>query len=77
MPPELPLSADLDRALANWLAHLRHERAAAEKTLEAYARDVRQFLSFLGAHLELVEQMLAHRPRQLHRQPYLGPFRHR
>jgi len=51
LPQELPLSADLDRALGNWLAHLRHERAAAEKTLEAYARDVRQFLGFLSHHL--------------------------
>ncbi len=49
--PDLPLGADLDRAVAGWLAHLRHERAAAEKTLEAYARDVRQFLDFLAHHL--------------------------
>jgi integrase/recombinase XerC len=49
--PNLPLSADLDRAVAGWLAHLRHERAAAEKTCEAYARDVRQFLDFLKDQL--------------------------
>lgn len=49
--PDLPLGADLERAVAGWLAHLRHERAAAEKTLEAYARDVRQFLAFLEGHL--------------------------
>jgi integrase/recombinase XerC len=48
---DLPLGADLERAVAQWLAHLRHERAAAEKTLEAYARDVRQFLDFFAAHL--------------------------
>jgi integrase/recombinase XerC len=30
---------------------LRHERGAAEKTLQAYARDVRQFLDFLTNHL--------------------------
>jgi integrase/recombinase XerC len=30
---------------------LRHERGAAEKTLQAYARDVRQFLDFLTSHL--------------------------
>lgn len=46
---ELPLGADLDEAVARWLAHLRHERGHAGKTLEAYARDVRQFLSFLAA----------------------------
>jgi integrase/recombinase XerC len=49
--PDLPLSADLDRAVAAWIAHLRHERAAAEKTREAYARDVQQFLDFLENHL--------------------------
>lgn len=48
---QLPLSGDLDRAVADWLSHLRHERAAADKTLEAYSRDVRQFLGFLGSHL--------------------------
>ncbi len=49
--PELPLSADLERAVAAWLAHLRHERGHAEKTLEAYARDVRQFLGYLATQL--------------------------
>jgi integrase/recombinase XerC len=49
--PELPLSADLERAVAAWLSHLQHERGHADKTLEAYARDVRQFLSFLGQQL--------------------------
>ena len=48
---ELPLGADLDRAVGDWLAYLRHERGAAEKTLDAYARDVRQFLSHLAADL--------------------------
>ena len=49
--PELPLSADLERAVAAWLAHLRHERGHADKTLEAYARDVRQFLGYLATQL--------------------------
>ena len=48
---ELPLGADLERAVADWLAHLRHERGHADKTLEAYARDVRQFLSFFARQL--------------------------
>jgi len=48
---ELPLSADLERAVVAWLAHLRHERGHAEKTLEAYARDVRQFLGYLATQL--------------------------
>ena len=49
--PELPLGADLERAVTAWLAHLRHERGHAEKTLEAYARDVRQFLGYLATQL--------------------------
>ncbi len=48
---ELPLSADLERAVAAWLAHLQHERGHADKTLEAYARDVRQFLGFVAQQL--------------------------
>lgn len=48
---ELPLGADLDRAVSDWLAYLRHERGHAEKTLEAYERDVRQFLSFFAGQL--------------------------
>jgi integrase/recombinase XerC len=48
---ELPLGADLDRAVSDWLAYLRHERGHAEKTLEAYARDVRQFLDHLARDL--------------------------
>ena len=48
---ELPLGADLERAVARWLAHLRHERGHADKTLEAYERDVRQFISFLAGQL--------------------------
>ena len=48
---ELPLSADTERAVAAWLAHLQHERGHADKTLEAYARDVRQFLGFVAQQL--------------------------
>ena len=36
--------------MARWLAHLRAERRLSPKTLEAYARDVRQCLRFLGEH---------------------------
>ncbi|HEU4381384.1 MAG TPA: tyrosine recombinase XerC [Hyphomicrobiaceae bacterium] len=43
----LPLGEDLRRAAGDWLAHLAHERGAADKTLEAYARDLRQFLAWL------------------------------
>lgn len=48
---ELPLGADLERAVAAWLGHLRHERGHADRTLEAYDRDVRQFLTFLARDL--------------------------
>ncbi len=48
---ELPLGADLQSAVGDWLFHLRHERGLAAKTLEAYERDVRQFLGFLASHL--------------------------
>jgi integrase/recombinase XerC len=49
--PQLPLGADLDRAVAAWITHLRSERGLSANTLEAYSRDTRQFLGFLGAQL--------------------------
>lgn len=49
--PDLPLGADLERAVAAWLSYLRHERGHADKTLEAYERDVRQFMTFLATQL--------------------------
>ncbi len=36
--------------MARWLSHLRSERRLSPKTLEAYARDVRQCLEFLAEH---------------------------
>jgi integrase/recombinase XerC len=38
-------------ATEKWLAHLGNERRYSPKTLEAYRRDVRQFLAFLAEHL--------------------------
>jgi integrase/recombinase XerC len=45
-------SADETVALqmTRWLSHLRAERRLSPKTLEAYARDLRQCLDFLCAH---------------------------
>ena len=53
-PPLQPIEldcADDDLALqmTRWLSHLRAERRLSPKTLEAYARDVRQCLAFLAS----------------------------
>ena len=52
-PPPIELDcADEGLALemARWLTHLRAERRLSPKTLEAYARDLRQCLTFLCQH---------------------------
>src|SRR4051795_13655959 len=41
---------DIAAETARWLAHLAHERRLSPKTLEAYARDLRQCLDFLCTH---------------------------
>jgi integrase/recombinase XerC len=43
-------AADLTTEMTRWLSYLRSERRLSPKTLEAYARDVRQCLTFLGEH---------------------------
>jgi integrase/recombinase XerC len=43
-------AADIMVEMTHWLSHLRAERRLSPKTLEAYARDVRQCLTFLGEH---------------------------
>lgn len=48
---ELALGSHLERALAAWLAHLSRERGLANKTIEAYERDARQFVDFLRQRL--------------------------
>ncbi|KPF67553.1 recombinase XerC [Bosea sp. AAP35] len=42
---------DFDALTREWLNHLAHERRLSPKTLEAYGRDIRQFVAFLGDHL--------------------------
>jgi integrase/recombinase XerC len=43
-------SADVAAELRRWLSHLGAERRMSPKTVEAYERDARQFLSFLTKH---------------------------
>src|SRR3954462_8530586 len=41
---------DIAQEMTRWLMHLRAERRLSTKTLEAYARDLRQCLVFLSQH---------------------------
>jgi integrase/recombinase XerC len=51
-PCELTFVAkDVAVEMTRWLAHLGSERRMSGKTVEAYARDARQFLQFLSRHL--------------------------
>jgi len=43
-------STEVMAELRRWLTHLGAERRMSPKTVEAYERDVRQFLSFLTGH---------------------------
>jgi len=48
---EFAASPDVKAEVARWLAYLGAERRMSDKTLDAYRRDVAQFLSFLAGHL--------------------------
>ncbi|MGA8320608.1 MAG: site-specific integrase, partial [Xanthobacteraceae bacterium] len=52
--PERELTAvapQVAAEIAHWLKHLGAERRMSPKTVEAYQRDVLQFLAFLAEHL--------------------------
>src|SRR6478609_9598028 len=51
--PQIELASadpDIAQEMTRWLSHLGAERRLSPKTLEAYARDLRQCLNFLCAH---------------------------
>src|SRR5262245_24508353 len=49
---DLPFAtSETSTEMARWLAYLGAERRTSAKTVEAYARDARQFLAFMAEHL--------------------------
>lgn len=46
---ELALTGDLDVTVADWIDYVATDRGLAEKTVEAYARDLGQFRAYLTA----------------------------
>lgn len=48
---EFKVAPDVGAEIKRWLSHLGAERRMSGKTLDAYGRDLAQFLSFLTGHL--------------------------
>lgn len=51
MSTHAAIAAEVSAEIARWLGYLGAEKRMSPKTLEAYARDVGQFLGFLAEHL--------------------------
>ena len=49
--PDTMIAPDVAAEIGHWLGYLGAERRMSPKTLEAYRRDVGQFLDFLSRHL--------------------------
>lgn len=49
----------LSDALENWIDWLKHEKKVSPHTLEAYERDVRDFLSFITGHIAKEPDLLS------------------
>ena len=61
-------AADVAAEVVRWLSHLAAERRMSPKTVEAYERDVRQFLGFLTEHageLVTLKSLAAIEPRDV------------
>ncbi len=48
---ELPFAADISAEFLRWLAFLGDQKRMSPHTVEAYRRDVTQFLLFMTEHL--------------------------
>ncbi len=47
---QLPLAAPLRQAIEDWLGHLAHTRRASLHSINAYTRDLQDFLRFIGEY---------------------------
>lgn len=45
---DLAIAGDLDSTVADWLAYVSRERGLADKSVEAYARDLSQFRNYMS-----------------------------